>query len=564
MGLGRHCLIAITLSPHQPSPKNLVTQPEQLSMMLKTIIPFEHIPQLAKTDIAYATGDPNLKPFYQYEPRLESFGEILSEKERAIFPRADLVGVLQDQYRTLPPQSGVTANIQALLENDSFTVITAHQPSIFLGPLFFLYKALTTINLAEAVEKKFAGKYRIIPVFVLGSEDHDLEELNSINLFNKKITWETNQRGPVGSMRTSDTAAVLEELKSVLGDSEAAKALFEKIEQAYSRQETIADATQALLHDLFGAYGLVVLNMNDARLKKHFSPIIKAELSEQPSFRIVQDTTARLQEAGFKNQATPREINLFYMLPGMRERIVSEDGKYKVLNTDLVFSEPEMMEEVDAHPERFSPNVVLRPLFQELVLPNLAYVGGGGELAYWLERKALFAHFGVQFPMLVRRNSVLWIDRDAGKKLRKFGFTAKTFFDDPDTLVRAYVERQASVEINLDEETGDLRKIFDSLASKAAAIDPTLEKAVRAEEVKTVGVMEHWQNRLVRAEKQKHEVTLNQMRALKEKMFPGNGLQERHDNFMPYLLKHGDAFIGALKVHLQAFDPGFIVLEEPE
>ncbi len=529
--------------------------------MHKTLLPFDKVPQLAKTDVAYATGDTRLRPFYQHEPTPDSFAAIIAERERTTYPREALVSVLKEQYDSLPEQPAVAENTGALLDKHTFTVTTAHQPSLFLGPLYFLYKALTTINLAESVQAQNAGK-RIVPVFVLGSEDHDLEELNSIHLFGKKLSWSTEEKGAVGSMHTAGLAPVLTELKSILGESEAATALYARVETAYTKSATIAEATQAMLHDLFGRYGLVVLNMNDARLKKHFIPVMKAELLEQPCFKIVGETSARLNEMGFKTQAVPREINLFYLQPGMRERIVLEDDTYKVLNTTLAFSREEIVAEVENHPERFSPNVVLRPLFQEIILPNLAYVGGGGELAYWLERLPLFRHFGVPFPALIRRNSVLWLDRDAGKKLQKFGFTPAEFFTDTEALVRIYVGKNAAGEISLEQEISDLKKIFDRIAAKATAIDPTLEKAVRAEEVKTAGGLEQWEGRLVRAEKQKHEVTLNQLRALKEKLYPGNGLQERHDNFMPFLLKYGDAFIETLKEHLGPFDAGFVVLEE--
>jgi len=529
--------------------------------MHKSLLPFDKVPQLAKSDVAYATRDQRLRPFYQYDPTLETFSDIIRDRAQVDYPRAELVAVLKNQYQSLPPMPAVAAQIEALADTQTYTVTTAHQPSLFLGPLYFLYKALTTINLAEAVQAQNAGK-RIVPVFVLGSEDHDLDELNSIHLFGKKLTWESEEKGAVGSMHTAGLGSVLAELKAILGESEAAAALYARVERAYTQSDTIAGATQAMLHDLFGRFGLVVFNMNDARLKRLFIPVLKAELLEQPCIRLVGETTAQLNELGFKTQATPRDINLFYMQPGMRERIVLEGDQYQVLNTDLVFSREAMLAEVEQHPERFSPNVVLRPLFQDMMLPNLAYVGGGGELAYWLERKSLFAHFKVPFPALLRRNSVMWLDRDAVKKLQKFGFTAAEFFNDTEALVRLYVEKNAAGEISLAPEIADLKTIFDRLATKATTIDPTLEKAVRADEVKATGSLEQWESRLVRAEKQKHEVTLNQIRAGKEKLYPGGGLQERHDNFMPYLLKYGDGFIDVLKENLGPFDAGFIVLEE--
>ena len=533
--------------------------------MQKTLLPYPQVPQLAKTDIAYATGDPRLRPFYDYEPQLTQFAAVANERKRD-YPRADLVQVLTEQYQPLSKQPSVEQNIAALRHDDTYTVTTAHQPNLFLGPLYYLYKALTTINLAEAVQREAGGHRRIVPVFVLGSEDHDLAELNAIQLFGKKLTWTTGEQGAVGSMSTAGLQEVLAELKTILGESAAAQALFARVEHAYTQAPTLATATRAMLHDLFGRYGLVVLDMNDARLKRHFSPVLRAELLEQPAYRIVNETIAQLQQLGFKTQAAPREINLFYLQPGSRERITLDatgpEPVYRVLNTDLAFTQAEILAELERHPERFSPNVVLRPLYQETILPNLAYVGGGGELAYWLERKGLFEHFALPYPVLVRRNSVLWLDGEMGRKLAKFPFPVTRWFGDTETLVRAFVAANSSGEVDLADEIGTLHQIFDRLAQKAQAVDPTLEKAVRAEEVKFAGGLEQWQSRLVRAEKQKHEVAITQLRALKEKLFPANGLQERSDNFLPYLLKYGDAFIDTLKTQLDPFEPGFVILEE--
>lgn len=528
--------------------------------MLKSLLPYPAVSQLSKTDVAYATLDPALEPFYRYAPTLKNFHQAIQDRAGADTPRELLVHVLEEQYDVLPDTSPVWDRIRALLRPDVFTVTTAHQPSLLLGPLYFIYKAMTTINLAEAVQRE-TGK-RIIPVFVLGSEDHDLEELNHIRLFNKTIAWEPGLGGPVGLMPAATLAPVLEELKPVLGESENALALWSVIDRSYRQAATFADATQALLHALFGRFGLVVFNMSHPDLKRQFVPLMRAELTEQASNRLVSAVIAQLHDLGFKTQAMPREINLFYLSPGHRERIVLENGVYKVLHLDKTFTREEILLELENYPERFSPNVVLRPLYQELILPNLAYVGGGGELAYWLERRSQFEHFGIPYPILLRRNSVLWVDKDAIKRSLKFGFPVARYFEETDALVRAYVEAQADAEVSLAAEIADLHRIFEHIAQKAQVIDPTLEKAVRADEVKTAAHLQQWESRLVRAEKQKHEVSINQLRALKEKLFPGNGLQERSDNFIPYYLKYGDRFLDELKENLNPFDNGFVLLED--
>lgn len=528
--------------------------------MHKSLLPFQEVRQLSKTDTAYATGDPALRPFYAYEPRLDSFTAAIADRQNHTYPRADLKTVFQKQYVLLEKSAGVLSGFEALTDNNTFTIVTAHQPSLFLGPLYFLYKAVTAINLAKTVET-FTGK-RIVPVFVLGSEDHDLEELNNINLFNKKLVWQPGLTGSVGPMPGTSLENVLTELREVLGESDAAKAVYQRIAAAFTPDRTFAEGNQAMLNDLFGQYGLLVLNMSDPLLKKHFIPVIKAEILSQVAQPLVLRDVDMLKNLGFKPQAIPREINFFYLLAGQRERIVLEDGVYKVLNTGLTFTREAILEEIDNHPDRFSPNVVLRPLYQEMILPNLAYVGGGGELAYWFERKSLFEHFKIPFPVLIRRHSVMWVDRDSVKKKVKFNLDAADLFRDTDTLIREYVSAHAEAEVSLAAEMEEIDRMFEKLATKAAIIDPTLEKAVLADAVKYRSGLEQWQSRLMRAEKQKHEVALQQIRNLIDKFCPGGGLQERYDNFIPYLLKYGDHFVETLVSQLQPFDNGFVVLED--
>ncbi|MEQ1743824.1 MAG: bacillithiol biosynthesis cysteine-adding enzyme BshC [Saprospiraceae bacterium] len=528
--------------------------------MHKTLVPFSSITQLAKTDIAYSGLDSALRPFYRLDPSLENFSKAIDSRKAFQVPREILVAALLDQYRDLPEAEGIQDKINSLLLPDTFTVTTAHQPSLLLGPLYFVYKAISTINLAETVQKS-TGK-RIVPIFVLGSEDHDLDELNHIRLFNKEIRWEPGLSGPVGEMPSNTLVHVLQTLRDVLGQSDSAQRLFQKIEQCYTGHKTFAEATQALLHTFLGKYGLVVLNMSIPALKRHFVPIMQDELVNQTSNRLVSQTIEQLTSLGFKGQAAPREINLFYLQQGSRERIVLENGQYKVLNSSLVFDKAQILRELDEHPERFSPNVVLRPLFQEMILPNLAYVGGGGELAYWLERVSLFDHYGLPYPILVRRNSVLWFDKDAAKRSLKFGFAPTRFFEETETLIRAFIESQGGSEVNFSKQIVALELLYNELANKAQLIDPTLVSLIRAEEVKAVAQMQHLEGRLVRAEKQKHEVAINQLRGLKEKLFPGNSLQERTDNFIPYYLKYGDQFFETLQSNLDPLESGFVVLEE--
>ncbi|MCS7037074.1 MAG: bacillithiol biosynthesis cysteine-adding enzyme BshC [Saprospiraceae bacterium] len=528
--------------------------------MHKVLIPFSAVPQLSRTDVAYAEGATELRPFYCWEPTLDRLPDVLTARSGAAVPREVLAAVLAEQYARVPTSERVLANIEALQGDRTFCITTAHQPTLLLGPLYFLYKAISTIRLAEVAERRLG--HRIVPVFVLGSEDHDLEELNHVRLFGRELRWEPGMGGPVGRLPTRTLQPVLEALRPILGDSELARQLWQMICAAYQKQPTFAESTRALLNSLFGRYGLVVADLSDARLKRHFLSVMRDELLNQTAHRLVSETLERLRALGFKEQAPPRVINLFYLQEGSRERIVQEGDTYRVLNTPLAFSRDVLLAELEAYPERFSPNVVLRPLYQEMVLPNLAYVGGGGELAYWLERRSLFEHYGVPYPMLVRRHSVLWFDKDALKRSLKFAFPPQRYFDDPDTLVRDFVATRADASVDLSTEIAELRALYERIARRAKAIDPTLESAVRADAVKAAGQIEHWQGRLLRAEKQKHDIAIGQLRALRDKLFPGGQLQERVDNFIPYYLKYGEQFIETLMEHLTPFEPGFVLLQD--
>jgi len=475
--------------------------------------------------------------------------------------RDTLYSVLEKQYEGRRAGNVTLQNIETLKEERTFTIVTAHQPCLFTGPLYYIYKIVSAINLVETLRQNFPGN-KFVPVFITGGEDHDFEEINHLHLFNKTLTWESRETGAVGQMKTNSLQSVLTELKEILGANENATQIFDLIERTHTQRELYGDAVCDFVSELFGSKGLVVLNMNDSSLKQLFKPIIKKEIFKRSSHPLVSNTIGQLAENGYPSQATPRDINFFYLREQLRERIVFDDGRYKVLNSSLSFSEKELEEEIDRHPERFSPNVIMRPLFQELVLPNLAYIGGGGELAYWLERKSQFEHFGVNFPMLIRRNSALWIDGGTAKRVDKLGFEMDDLWKSTEDLIKSYLRKNATSEFQFPVEKKRLAAVFQAIAEKTKAVDASLVKSVMAENARVSKSLSALETRLTRAEKQKHNNAVQQIRNLKEKLFPGNGLQERHDNFLPFFLRYGEDFFKQLFDNLHPLEKKFVVLEE--
>ena len=522
-------------------------------------IPFEQVPQFSDRDVAYVTNDERLRPFYKYPVTLDAFAEVFKDKTKDQTDRATLVKVLKKQYLPIAASPATLKNIEALEQDNTFTVITAHQPSLFTGPLYYIYKIISTINLARQLNERYPD-YHVVPVFITGGEDHDFEEVQKANIFNKTLVWENEESGSVGAMKTDTLQPVLSELKDLLGQSPHAVEIYQLMEEAYSENKIYANATIQMVNSLFGKDGLLVVGMNDADLKRGFIPIMTEELLQQSSCELVEETSNQLNEAGFKTQAAPREINLFYLRDQIRERIVFDEGNYHVLNTDYKFSETELLAEVNQHPEHFSPNVVMRPLYQELTFPNLAYIGGGGELAYWLERKTQFAHFKINYPMLIRRNSVLWLDPSMHKMMDKLDLKVADIFVETESLIKVFLKRISDEPLHLKPEKEQLDKMFNNIAERIKLIDPTLEATVKAEGARQIKSLENMEGRLMRAEKQKHDIAVNQIRAIKDKLFLNNGLQERRDNFLSFYVKYGPEFFETLKRELDPMDKRFVVI----
>ena len=342
-------------------------------------------------------------------------------------------------------------------------------------------------------------------------------------------------------------------MKEIMGESEHSGELFRIFEEAYMFNPTLADAMRFLVMRLLGQYGLVVLDGNSPELKSLFIPILKDELQLQSSSKYVEETNALLHSLNYKAQVTPRSINLFFMEDGVRERIVkAPDGHYEVVNTDLRFSEEMIFDLLEKQPERFSPNVVLRPVYQEYILPNLAYVGGPGEISYWLQYKSMFDYHKVHFPMLVKRESVLILERSMVKKLDQFNISVEELFLSQEDLIKKYILEESG-DFDITEFTKQGKLLFADLLKQVTAIDQTLGGTVSAEEQKLLNAIEQIKKKVHAALKRQHDASVNQIKAMKEKVFPDGVLQERHLNFIPFYLSYGSSFMETLKKEIKVF-----------
>jgi len=303
---------------------------------------------------------------------------------------------------------------------------------------------------------------------------------------------------------------------------------------------------------------LVILDADNPDLKRNFAPYIKEELTQQTSHKKVIETIEELKD--YTIQVNPREINLFYMEDNLRERIVFENGKYAVNNTKIEFSKTEILALVENHPEKFSPNVIMRPLYQEVILPNLCYIGGGGEIAYWLELKSFFNAVNVTFPVLLLRNSVLLATEKQVKKADKLGLSWSDLFSKQTDLVNQKTATLSEFPIDFRIQKEHLRKQFDTLLPIANQTDASFLGAVKAQEAKQIKGLENLEKRLLKAQKRKHSETLERITDLQNELFPNQSLQERQANFSEFYLENGKDLIHKLITTLKPLDSKFEIV----
>nr|WP_315156602.1 bacillithiol biosynthesis cysteine-adding enzyme BshC [uncultured Flavobacterium sp.] len=510
----------------------------------------------------YLNQKNELKSLYNHFPTLENFEKQIEEKKTNFngndnTKRQTLVEVLNKQYSPFAYSNETKENIELLADENTFTITTGHQLNLFSGPLYFLYKIISTINLTKELKAKYPA-YNFVPVYWMATEDHDFEEINYFNFNGKKFRWNTESTGPVGRLSTEGLSDFLEIYALEIGSSTNANTIKKLFEDSYIKHDNLADATRYLANELFGSSGLVILDADDQNLKRSFIPYVKEELLQQTSFKAVTETIENMKD--YFVQVNPREINLFYIEDNLRERIVLENGIYKVNHTKIEFTETEILGLLETNPEKFSPNVIMRPLYQEVILPNLCYIGGGGEIAYWLELKSFFAAAKVTFPILLLRNSVLLATEKQNKKADKLNLTWSDLFSKQATLVNQVTQKLSDFPIDFTEQKEVLKKQFEKLLELANHTDKSFLGAVKAQEVKQTKGLETLEKRLLVAQKRKFHDELQRIIDLQNELFPNQSLQERQANFSEFYLESGENLIPKLISELKPLEQNFNII----
>jgi bacillithiol biosynthesis cysteine-adding enzyme BshC len=514
----------------------------------------------------YLENKTELKDFYNHYFNLENFAQAIEERKKFDTNRDNLYTILKQQHSTFFSEfSYLESTIESIKDRNTFTITTGHQICLATGPIYFIYKIASAINLCRKLKKQFPA-LNFVPVYWMATEDHDFAEINHIHLFGKKVTWDTETSGATGRISTKGIETFLQEIKEIIGDKINDVVYAEIIFKAYNKYSNLADATRDMVLHLFANEGLLVIDADHKVLKNDFKEIIKKDIVEQLSYKMVTNSIEELVSKNLikeeKIQVKPRAINFFYLQDNLRKRLSYEDGIYKVLDTSISFTEAQLLVEIDEFPERFSPNVIMRPIYQEYILPNLTYIGGAGELSYWFELKAAFDIHQVNFPMLALRNSLMWMDNKQVEKLDLLCLSLQEIFDTIEILTAKILKNIGVEDVNFNDEQILSNQLFEQIKSKISAIDVTLGNTAEAEKHKLLKSIEMLEQKTLKAQKNKHEISINQIKKIKDNLFPEGSLQERHENLLWFSLKFGNDFIKQVIEMAAPEQPDFLIVSE--
>ena len=502
-----------------------------------------------------------LKKFYNSSFDVKNFKKQLEMKKSfSLSKRNVLVKELLSQYSGIKDKK-VLKNINLLSKESTFTITTGHQLCILTGPIFFVYKIISVINICETLKKKYP-KNNFLPVFWLASEDHDFEEISEVYFRDKKVNYFTRAKGSVGRMKIEDLSVFLDQIFTFFPANNLAKRIKKIITSAYTDKFTLANATRWLVHQLFGDKGLIIIDPDSHNLKKMFASYMEDELINNTCHEFVNKTIKSIKKVYSEKhipQVNPREINLFHLNVNSRQRIIRKGSKS--ILSDKNVSTQEMLNELNKSPENFSPNVLMRPLYQEVILPNLCYIGGPSEMSYWLQLKSFFDYHGVVFPIINPRASVLLLTKKMRRKINKYLINENEIFLKKNEFINLNIKKHSEIDINLNYLKDALNKQFEVLDGIVKITDSSFLGAVNAQKKKQFNGIDKLEKRLLKAQKRKMISIKNDLIYIYKEVNPDNIFQERKINFIDFYLHYGDTFLENLFSNIDLFEKKFLVLD---
>jgi bacillithiol biosynthesis cysteine-adding enzyme BshC len=473
-----------------------------------------------------------------FEPK--SFESLIKTRNFSSSQRQILVQSLIEKYTNLKLISHKKAKqqIESLAKEDTFTITTGHQLSLFGGTFFMAFKILKTIKLGRELKLRFPEN-DFVPILWLASEDHDFEEIKGTWWQNKYLTWDTQSfEKPTGELSVQTLQPVVEELLISLETMGGiGSTLKQWIKNAYQGNHTLAEASINYYHNLFAEEGLIVIDANQKTLKEALKPVITKDLFTEDNYTAQLISDRRLSER-YKLQIKARNGNIFYLHETHGRRMIKKQKKgFKLADTDMHFGLEEMKVEIENYPERFSPNVNVRPIYQELILPNIAYIGGPAEIAYWLQLKPIFDANKVNFPALVLRFMGAVVPDGIEKKLSKLQLSTSAVLGNPTEVTERYLAKVNPFDYNLamNKILNEYQSIIDSIIHK----EPGLAKEFLTMKLEAKRAFKSRRSDYKMTTRKGKEEAIARLLKIRSSFYPNGILQERIETYLSLQLKVG-------------------------
>lgn len=508
---------------------------------------FEQINLLNRTQLSIASNQEELSDFINNSYTQENFLKQIDLKKESFSGqnRKLIAQYFKDLYSKIECPEELNDNIYNLSNPNSFTITTGHQLTLFGGPAFFFNKIIHIISLCESLNKCYP-KYHFTPVFWMASEDHDYDEIKEVNIYNSSFKWQSNQRGAVGRFELGS----IDEIKSKFIDLFSNGSSDDVISfiNAYEGN-SLSEALFNFLHSIFASKGLLIIDADDKKLKKVFSPIMKEEIENEVIYNSVNQTNIQLLNQGFKVQAHARDVNLFYLTNNNRQRIIKKSDYYEI--GEDVLSKDELLNLLESEPHNFSPNVLFRPIYQESILPNLCYVGGGGEMSYWLQLKSSFDQFKIPYPIISQRKIVFYLNKNIQKKIKKINLPIASFFKEFSLVKKEYL-KSINQEVDYIDADQKLNIFSNSILELSKDIDSQVKFYIGADLEKINKLNKQIKKRIEKSVAIKNEQNIELIDKVKSYLFPSNIPQERFCHFFQF---SNQGKLDVLSYLLKEFEP---------
>jgi bacillithiol biosynthesis cysteine-adding enzyme BshC len=527
--------------------------PEESGLRVETL-PFERIPHQSRLFLDYLNDPTALRRFYpsavRYHHELpQRVPEVLNNYE---VNRSQVCDALEAMNKRWGAGDETLKNIALLREEDCIAVVSGQQAGLFTGPLYTIYKALSAVKLAGCLTQR---NTKAVPVFWIASEDHDFVEVAAAEFISRDCRLDKvdvsvdlhREAEPVGQVVLDESIdSVLNRLFELLPNSEFAADVRALLQQAWQPGRAYSDSFATMMTSLLGRYGLIFLDPLDEDLKKLAAPLYAKAAARAPEIGQALETRSReLEEAGYHAQvmASANSFPLFiHNEQGQRHAVIRlENGKYKAKECEEEHTAEELAELALRSPESFSPNVTLRAVVQDYLLPTVAYYGGAAEIAYFAQTAEVYRLLERPITPILPRSSLTMIEHHTGKTLARYGLSLADFFEGLEPVMKRVVEEHlgantarlfAATEENVNNE-------LDSLRRELAAIDPTLATALDTGRRKINYQLEGLRSRFHRAQMSRDEAAQRQLLRAFEQLYPNKDLQERHINITSLLARHG-------------------------